>query len=81
MIKFLSQLFYDYRRVSEILDQSKDDYLNVTCLRDSLALLRLFTALRGIAGMKFTEEEVKLLISLITKKPPPSKLGRVLNTL
>jgi len=63
------------RRVSEILDQSKDDYLNVTCLRDSLALLRLFTALRGIAGMKFTEEEVKLLISLITKKPPPSKLG------
>jgi len=63
------------RRVSEILEQSHDDYLNVTCLRDSLALLRLFTALRGIAGMKFTEEEVKLLISLITKKPPPSKLG------
>ena len=62
-------------RVKTILDQSEGDYLNVTCVRDSLAILRLFTSLRGIAGMKFTEEEIKLLISLITKKPPPSKLG------
>ena len=63
------------RKVSDILDQCSDEYLNVTCVRDSLALLRLFTALRGIAGMKFTEEEIKLLMSLITKKPPPTKLG------
>ena len=32
------------------------------CVRESLALLRLFTALRGIAGTKFREVEVKLLV-------------------
>ena len=63
------------RQVTHVLDQSPGENLNVTCVRDSLALLRLLTALRGIAGMKFTEEEVRLVLSLITKKPPPSKLG------
>ena len=63
------------RRVEEILDSSDGDFLNVTCVRDSLAILRLLTALRGIAGMKFTETEIKLLLSLITKKLPPTKLG------
>ena len=28
-------------------------------VRESSALLRLYTALRGVAGMKFTEEEVR----------------------
>ena len=63
------------QRISSILDSSHGDYLDVTCVRDSLSLLRLFTALRGIAGMKFTEEEIRLLLSLITKKPPPTLLG------
>ena len=62
------------RQLTVILERSGEN-LNVTCVRESLALLRLLTALRGIAGMKFTEEEVRLVLALITKKPPPSKLG------
>ena len=63
------------RQVRAILDLSPGNTLDVTRVRESLAILRLMTALRGIAGMKLTEEEIKLLLSLITKKPPPSKLG------
>ena len=63
------------RQVRAILALSPGETLDGTTVRDSLGLLRLFTALRGIAGMKFTEEEISLLLSLITKKPPPSKLG------
>ena len=63
------------RRVGAILESSHTDHLDVTCVRESLAILRLFTALRGIAGMKFTEEEIKLLTHLIIKKPPGTKLG------
>ena len=63
------------RRLREILALSPGETLDVTAVRDSLGLLRLFTALRGIAGMKFSEEEIKLLLSLITKRPPPSRLG------
>ena len=44
-------------------------------VREASALLRLYTALRGVAGMKFTEEEVSLLVSLITRRPPPSPAG------
>ena len=62
-------------QVRGILALSPGEALDGTTVRDSLGLLRLFTALRGIAGMKFTEEEIGLLLSLITKKPPPSKLG------
>lgn len=36
------------------------------------ALVRLYTALRGVAGMKFTEDEVQLLSSLITATPAPA---------
>jgi len=65
------------RRVSLVLDQCGEEgrELPAKCVRESLALLRLFTALRGIAGMKFSDEEVKLLVSLITRRPPPSPQG------
>lgn len=39
------------------------------------ALLRLFCALRGIAGIKFNEEEVQYLMQLITCKLPPTPTG------
>ena len=61
--------------VGDILECSPSDHLDVTRVRESLAILRLFTALRGIAGMKFTEEEIRLLTNLIIKKPPATKLG------
>ena len=43
------------------------------CVRESLALLRLFTAPRGIAGTKFREVEVKLLVG----RTPPSQQGHL----
>uniref|UniRef100_A0A131XRZ2 Putative integrator complex subunit 2 n=3 Tax=Ixodes ricinus TaxID=34613 RepID=A0A131XRZ2_IXORI len=39
------------------------------------SLLRLFCALRGIAGLKFTEDEVAVLVQLATSHPPPSAAG------
>eukprot|EP00095_Tigriopus_kingsejongensis_P000134 maker-scaffold946_size77891-snap-gene-0.17 protein:Tk00134 transcript:maker-scaffold946_size77891-snap-gene-0.17-mRNA-1 annotation:"low quality protein: integrator complex subunit 2-like" len=39
------------------------------------ALLRLYTALRGIAGMKFSDEEIRHLLELITSQPPPTPAG------
>ncbi|XP_067132285.1 integrator complex subunit 2 isoform X1 [Centruroides vittatus] len=39
------------------------------------ALLRLYCALRGIAGLKFNEDEINLLLELLTSHPPPSPAG------
>ncbi|XP_054712295.1 integrator complex subunit 2-like [Uloborus diversus] len=39
------------------------------------SLLRLYCALRGIAGLKFNEEEINLLLQLLTSHPPPSPAG------
>lgn len=39
------------------------------------SLLRLYCALRGIAGLKFMEEEISLLLQLLTSHPPPSPAG------
>lgn len=39
------------------------------------ALLKVFCALRGIAGIKFNDEEIALLIQLIVSKPPPTAAG------
>lgn len=39
------------------------------------AILRLYCALRGIAGIKFNEEEIPLLMQLITSRPLPSTAG------
>jgi len=68
---------YLTEKVSGVLQQCTEDGrdLPAKCVRESLALLRLFTALRGIAGMKFSEEEIKLLVNLITRRPPPSPQG------
>ena len=41
----------------------------------SAALLRLYCALRGIAGLKFNDDEIALLIKLVTTKPPPTPAG------
>lgn len=64
-------------RVSSLLDRvgQESKLLPAECVREGSALLRLFMALRGIAGMKFTEDEVVLLVSLITKRPPASPAG------
>ncbi|XP_014676213.1 PREDICTED: integrator complex subunit 2-like [Priapulus caudatus] len=38
-------------------------------------LLRLYCALRGIAALKLSEEETKLLVQLVTSRPPPTSAG------
>ena len=71
------------RRVSTVLEEGGQGGqggssllpLPAGVVREASALLRLYTALRGVAGMKFTEEEVSLLVSLITRRPPPSPAG------
>lgn len=39
------------------------------------SLLRLYCALRGIAGLKFHDDEINLLLQLLTSHPPPSPSG------
>ena len=39
------------------------------------AMLRLYTALRGIAGLKLSEDEVSSLLEMITCKPPVTSAG------
>ena len=68
------------RRVGTVLEEGGQGGSSLLPLpagvvREASALLRLYTALRGVAGMKFTEEEVSLLVSLITRRPPPSPAG------
>ncbi|XP_004929281.1 integrator complex subunit 2 [Bombyx mori] len=42
---------------------------------DASALLRLYCALRGIASIKFQDDEVAWLLRLVTQKPPPTPAG------
>lgn len=39
------------------------------------ALLRLYCALRGIAGIKFYDDEVNLIVQLLTSHPNPTPAG------
>lgn len=39
------------------------------------ALLRLYCALRGIGGIKFQDDEVAMIVQLLTSHPPPSPAG------
>ncbi|CAD6208131.1 GSCOCG00010391001-RA-CDS [Cotesia congregata] len=39
------------------------------------ALLRLYCALRGIGGIKFQDDEVTMIVQLLTSHPPPSPAG------
>ncbi|XP_063838834.1 integrator complex subunit 2 [Ostrinia nubilalis] len=48
---------------------------NATAGVEASALLRLYCALRGIAGIKFQDDEVAGLLRLVTQKPPPTPAG------
>ena len=63
------------KRVTTILVHCRDRRLPGHLVLQSSTLLRLYTALRGIAGLKFNENEVRLLLELITVQPPPSPAG------
>ncbi|PZC78825.1 integrator complex subunit 2 [Helicoverpa armigera] len=55
----------------ELLNRLKDASAGV----EASALLRLYCALRGIAGIKFQDDEVAGLLRLVTQKPPPTPAG------
>ncbi|XP_038222406.1 integrator complex subunit 2 [Zerene cesonia] len=55
----------------ELLNRLKDASAGV----DASALLRLYCALRGIAGIKFQDDEISGLLRLVTQKPPPTAAG------
>nr|CAD7400477.1 unnamed protein product [Timema poppensis] len=63
------------RRLQTIILFSMDSQLPESCVVEASALLRLYCALRGIAGIKFQEEEVSLIVQLVTSHPPPSPAG------
>ena len=66
--KLLNEL---YRLLSCVVnDQLPDEHVV-----ESAALLRLYCALRGIAGLKFSEEEIVPLLNMVTSKPPPTPSG------
>jgi len=52
-----------------------NDHLPDEYVVESAALLRLYCALRGIAGLKFSDEEIVPLLNLVTSKPPPTPAG------
>ncbi|CAB3231134.1 unnamed protein product [Arctia plantaginis] len=55
----------------ELLNRLKEATAGV----DASALLRLYCALRGIAGIKFQDDEIAGLLRLVTQKPPPTPAG------
>ncbi|XP_039764087.1 integrator complex subunit 2 [Pararge aegeria] len=55
----------------ELLNRLKEATAGV----EASALLRLYCALRGIAGIKFQDDEVSGLLRLVTQKPPPTPAG------
>jgi integrator complex subunit 2 len=59
------------RFLSYIRNQHLPDEYVVECA----ALIRLYCALRGIAGLKFNDEEISSLLNLVTSKPPPTSKG------
>ncbi|XP_075220865.1 integrator complex subunit 2 isoform X2 [Lycorma delicatula] len=54
---------------------SVDNKLPPSSVVQASSLLRLYCALRGIAGVKFQEDEVSLIVQLLTSHPPPSPAG------
>lgn len=63
------------RQLQNITVHSQNGQLSEEYVVQSSAMLRLYCALRGISGIKFTDDEIACLIQLITSKPPPTPSG------
>lgn len=57
--------------------QQRDGALSQHVVVRASAMLRLYTALRGIAGLKFSDEEITTLLEMITCKPPVTAAGKI----
>lgn len=66
------------RRLQEIISASAGGgggQLQDRYVVQASALLRLYCALRGIAGIKFYDDEVNLIVQLLTSHPNPTPAG------
>ena len=63
------------KQLQIVVSVAVDSHLPDEYVVQSAALLRLYCALRGIAGLKFNDDEINLLIKLVTTKPPPTPAG------
>ncbi|XP_044738623.1 integrator complex subunit 2 isoform X2 [Chrysoperla carnea] len=63
------------KRLQNIINMSNGVHLPESHVVQASALLRLYCALRGIAGIKFQEDEVNYIIQLLTSRPPATPAG------
>ncbi|XP_051176498.1 integrator complex subunit 2 [Leptopilina boulardi] len=63
------------RRLQNIVSHSSDSQLAESHVVQASALLRLYCALRGIGGIKFQDDEISMIVKLLTSHPPPSPAG------
>lgn len=63
------------RRLQAIISHSTNSQLADSHVVQASALLRLYCALRGIGGIKFQDDEVSMIVQLLTSHPPPSPAG------
>ena len=62
-------------RLQNIVSYSSDSQLAESHVVQASALLRLYCALRGIGGIKFQDDEISMIVKLLTSHPPPSPAG------
>ncbi|CAH1111870.1 unnamed protein product [Psylliodes chrysocephalus] len=63
------------RRLQKIIDASSEGELPDSMVVQASALLRLYCALRGIAAIKFQDDEVNFIVQLLTSHPNPTPAG------
>ena len=63
------------RRLQVIVTESSEGQLAESHVVQASALLRLYCALRGIGGIKFQDDEITMIVQLLTSHPPPSPAG------
>ncbi|XP_050502196.1 integrator complex subunit 2 [Diabrotica virgifera virgifera] len=63
------------KRLQKIIDASPEGELPDSMVVQASALLRLYCALRGIAAIKFQDDEVNLIVQLLTSHPNPTPAG------
>ncbi|KAK5638910.1 hypothetical protein RI129_013205 [Pyrocoelia pectoralis] len=62
-------------QLQNIVNACSDNELPDHCVVQASVLLRLYCALRGIAAIKFQDEEVNLIVQLLTSHPNPTPAG------
>nr|CAG4640631.1 EOG090X0154 [Eulimnadia texana] len=63
------------KKLRSLVWMAVDKALPDAAAMEASSLLRLYCALKGIAGMKFYDEEGISLLQLITCRPPPTEAG------